>query len=71
MAVSTIVTLSGALCLLLSGFTLYKTLPREGRPDTWWTGTEMRAVSTAMLVLFLFLGGLTMLVTGIFSRQPM
>ena len=66
MASGTILTLSGALSLLLSGFTLYKTLPRAGRPETSWTATEIRAVGTAMLVLFLFLGGLTMLLTGIF-----
>ena len=66
MPVGTILTLSGALCLLLSGFTLYKTLPRTGRRETSWTATEIRAVGTAMLVLFLFLGGLTMLLTGIF-----
>ena len=66
MAPGTILTLCGTLSLLLSAITLYKTVPRAGRPETSWTATEMRAVSTAMLVLFLFLGGLTMLLTGIF-----
>ena len=60
-----ILAISGTLCLLLCGFTLYKTMPREGRPPSAWTRTETRAVSVAMLVLVLLLGGITMLAKGI------
>jgi hypothetical protein len=60
-----ILALSGTLCLVLGGFTLYKTIPREGRPPTALTRTETRAVSLAMLVLVLMLGGITMLLKGI------
>ena len=62
-----ILTISGTICLFLGGFTLYKTIPREGRPPSALTRTETRAVSLAMLVLVLLLGGLTMLAKGIFG----
>jgi hypothetical protein len=60
-----ILALPGTLCLFLGGFTLYKTIPRDGRPPSSLTRTETRAVSLAMLVLILMLGGLTMLLKGV------
>jgi hypothetical protein len=62
-----ILAISGSICLLLCGFTLYKTMPREGRPPSAWTSTDTRAISVAMLVLILLLGGITMLAKGIFG----
>ena len=60
-----ILVISGTVCLLLCGLTLYKTMPRDGRPPSAWTSTETRAVSVAMLVLVLLLGGITMLAKGL------
>jgi hypothetical protein len=60
-----ILAISGTIFLFLGGFTLYKTIPREGTPPSAWTRTETRAVSMAMLVLILLLGGITMLLKGI------
>jgi hypothetical protein len=60
-----ILAMFGVLSLLLCGFTLYKTMPRDGQPPSAWTRTETRAVSVAMLVLVLLLGGITMLLKGV------
>jgi succinate dehydrogenase hydrophobic anchor subunit len=57
---------AGAICLALSGFMLYYTMPRDGRPPTAWTRTETRAMSTAMLFLLLFFSGIIMMLKGIF-----
>jgi hypothetical protein len=66
MNTSAILIFVGAVCLLLGVLTIYKTVPREGKPPTAWTSTEARATGMAMLVLILLLGGLTMLLKGIF-----
>lgn len=60
-----ILAIVGAVCLFLSGLTLYKTMPRQGRPPSSWTSTETRSLSVAMLVLVLLLGGVTMLAKGL------
>ena len=60
-----VLALSGVLCLLLCVLTLYKTMPREGKPPSAWVRTETRAVSMAMLVLILLFGGITRLAKGI------
>lgn len=56
---------SGILCLLLGSGLLYMTLPREGRPESAWTKTEWRVISTVMSVLILVLGGIVTLLKGI------
>lgn len=58
--------LAGVACLLLGGFTIYKTMPREGKPPSAWTSTEARATGMAMLVLVFLLAGITLLLKGIF-----
>jgi hypothetical protein len=62
---SMILALSGTLCLFLGGFTFYKALPRDGRPPPALTRTDTRAMSLAILVLVLMLGGGMMLVKGL------
>jgi hypothetical protein len=58
---------AGVICLALSGFMLYYTVPREGRPPTTvWTRTETRAMGTAMLFLLLFFSGIIMVLKAIF-----
>jgi hypothetical protein len=66
MSTSAMLILGGVVCLALGGFTIYKTMPREGKPPTAWTSTETRATGMAMLVLVFLLAGVTMLLKGIF-----
>jgi len=63
---SAILVVSGIVCLSLSGLMMYKLTPREGRPPSPWTSTEFRAMSVALSVLVLLLGGVALLVKGIF-----
>lgn len=65
-ATSAILILSGIGCLSLSALMMYKLVPRQGRPPSPWTSTEFRAMSIAMCVLVLLLGGLALLLKGIF-----
>jgi hypothetical protein len=67
MSANAMLVLAGAACVILGGFMLRLALPREGRPDSVWTRTETRAMSTTILVLVLILVGGTMLMKGIFS----
>jgi hypothetical protein len=62
-----ILAISGTICLFVAGFTLYKTMPRDGAPPSTWTRTETRAISLAMLVLVLVLAGITMVAKGVFG----
>jgi len=62
MSASTLLIMGGAGSLILSFLTLYQALPRDGRPISAWTRTEMRAMGTAILVMLLLVAGGTMLV---------
>lgn len=62
-----VLVLSGALCLLLGGGLLFKTVPREGRPDSVWTRTEGRVITVVMSVLMLLFAGIALLLKGVFS----
>jgi hypothetical protein len=62
-----VLMLSGLLCLALGGGLLYKTMPREGRPDSVWTRTEGRVMTVVMSVLMLLFGGVAMLLKGVFA----
>lgn len=66
MSASMMLVIGGAVCLFVSGFTLYRTMPREGKPPSAWTKTEARAMSMVMLVLTLLFAGITMVLKGIF-----
>jgi hypothetical protein len=66
MIANAMLVISGAACLILSGFILYLALPRHGRPDSAWTRTEARAMGMAMLMMLLLFAGISMVVKGIF-----
>lgn len=66
MPTGTILVLSGLGCLLLCGLTAYATFPREGKPESFWTRTESRAVAVVMFMLLLLFAGLIMLAKAIF-----
>lgn len=63
---SVILILSGVLCLLLSGYILYKVRPQEGQPPNAWNKTDFRATSFAMGQFILLIAGISFLVKGIF-----
>lgn len=67
MGLNAILVISGALCMFLSGFTFYKTVPREGKPDSTWTNTELRATSVAMLILILLFTGASLVLKGVLA----
>lgn len=66
MTTSAMLVIAGAICLFLSGFTLYHTMPRDGKPPSAWTRTETRAIGVAVLVLILLFTGVTLVLKGIF-----
>jgi len=62
MSASTMLIMGGAGSLILSVLTLYRSIPRDGKPMSAWTRTEMRAMCTALLVMMLLISGGAMLV---------
>lgn len=63
---ATTLLIAGIICVALSGFMVYKLPPREGKPPSAWTSTELRAMSSAMLMLVLFFAGGIMVAKAIF-----
>jgi hypothetical protein len=63
---NTILVISGIVCVGVSGLAMYMAIPREGKPPSAWTKTELRASSLALCVIILLLAGVTMIVKGIF-----
>ena len=63
---SATLTIAGILCLLLSGVAMYRLTPRDGKPPSWWTSTDMRATTVTMALLVLMLAGVGMLAKAIF-----
>jgi hypothetical protein len=63
---TTILLVAGMICVVISGYMVYKLPPREGKPPSAWTRTETRAMGSAMLVLILFFAGAIMVAKAIF-----
>jgi hypothetical protein len=61
-----VLVLSGALCLLLGGALLFKTVPRAGKPDSVWTSSDTRVITVVMSVLILLFAGIVLLLKGVF-----
>jgi hypothetical protein len=64
-AMNLVLVFAGILCVLLGSGLFYKTVPREGKPESAWTKTEGRVITTVMSVLILVLGGIVMFLKGI------
>jgi hypothetical protein len=62
-----ILILSGIVCLALCGVAFYKLMPQEGKPPSKWTGTDTRGTVVAMALLVLLIGGVGLLLKGIFA----
>jgi len=67
MTASAILTISGALCVYLSGQVMYLMRERKDRPAGQWMSTFLGASSVAMLVIILLLAGLTLVAKGLLS----
>lgn len=48
----------GAVCLLTSGFLMYKMIPRQGQPPFAWMSTESGETATALSQFILMIAGL-------------
>jgi hypothetical protein len=62
---STLLIVSGVVCLGLSGLAMLKSVPREGKPAPSWVSTESRATFVALSVMILGLAGIVLLAKGI------
>lgn len=49
---------SGAVCLLVSGFLMYKMIPREGQAPFAWMQTESGETAMALSQFILMIAGL-------------
>ena len=48
----------GAVCLLVSGFLMYKMIPRDGQPRSRWMTTESGETAMALSQFILMIVGL-------------
>lgn len=58
--------LPGIACLLLSGYMMYKSMPREGEPPWSWTNTEFRETTVSLGQFFLLIAGVALLGKAVF-----
>lgn len=58
---------SGLACLALATFLLYGVLPREGKPASVWTKTEMRSTLLALALVTMVVFGIALVVKGFVS----
>lgn len=58
---------AGVACLSFAGFVLYGVLPREGKPESVWTKTEMRSTIFALSLVTTIVFGLALVVRGLVS----
>lgn len=59
--------LAGIACIGFSGYALYAVSPKEGKPPTFWTRTEARSTTLALVLVTLFVGGGGLLLKGLLS----
>jgi hypothetical protein len=59
--------LAGIACIGLSGYTLYVVSPKDGKPATFWTRTEARSTTLALLLVTAFVMGGGLILKGLLS----
>lgn len=59
--------IAGIACIGLSGYTLYAVSPKDGRPATFWTRTEARSTTLALVIVTAFVIGGGLILKGILS----
>jgi len=62
---SVVFVVSGVICLFVSGFMMYKLVPREDRPPSPWMQTEAGETAMALGQFILLIAGLALLAKGI------
>ena len=64
---SAVLFLAGIACIGLSGYALYVVSPREGKAPTFWTKTESRSTTLALVIVTAFVIGGGLMLKGILS----
>lgn len=59
--------LAGIACIGLSGYTLYAVSPKDGKPATFWTRTEARSTTLALVLVTAFVMGGGLILKGLLS----
>lgn len=67
LSTSVLKIVAGLACVTLSVWAMRRLMPKEGRPPSAWTNTELRASAVAIALLVLMVGGVGLLVGGAFS----
>lgn len=65
LSASAVLIACGIVCLCVSGFMMYKLVPREGRPPSPWLRTEAGETGLALGQFILMIAGLALLAKGI------
>jgi len=58
---------AGIACIGLSGYTLYAVSPKDGKPATFWTRTEARSTTLALVIVTAFVIGGGLVLKGFLS----
>ena len=64
---SAIFIIAGIACIGLSGYALYAVSPKEGKPATFWTRTEARSTTLALVIVTAFVIGGGLVLKGFLS----
>lgn len=59
--------LAGIACIGLSSYALYAVSPKEGKPPTFWTRSEARSTTLALVLVTAFVIGGGLVLKGILS----
>jgi hypothetical protein len=59
--------LAGIACIGLSSYTLYAVSPKDGKPATFWTRTEARSTTLALVIVTAFVMGGGLILKGLLS----
>ena len=62
---SAILVVSGLVCLVISGYGLYRMIPREGRPVAPWMKGESGETAMALGQFTLMVAGIALLAKGL------
>ena len=58
---------AGLACIGVSGYTLRAATPKEGKPPVFWTRTEARSTTLALVLVTLFVIGGGLVLRGLLS----
>lgn len=59
--------IAGIACIGLSSYALYAVSPKEGKPPGFWTRTETRSTTLALVLVTAFVMGGGLVLKGILS----